>query len=530
MTRIVVFTGNPAYSVRKGIVEIDAALPGLQWLVLVHSPQRTPGLLLRNQWRNLQRNGWRWIPYQLADLARRLVHRADGHGAGQPPELPGAAYTEQAFECRANLRLLRVDDIHGAEALAAVQGFAPDVGLSLAAPILKRALFALPRLGTINLHKGKLPSYRGMPPGFWELWHDEQQVGCSVHVVDDKLDTGALLREDVVPRARYATLRGLQLALDEMGVALTREVVVELLAGRLSGVAQTGAGRTFRKPTLAQQSALARRMARIQPVLAPWPVRLARDAAAALMWHAWRAGLHRVLAPRVTVVLYHRVSDDARDNLTVGIEQFERQMALLARHCRPVSLQQVLAMERVPRSDRPLVAVTFDDGYRDNATNAAPILQRHGIPAAFFVSTGIVGSTRPFPHDVRRGNAAIANMSWDDIRSLHRQGFEIGSHSVNHADCAAETSAQVQVELDRSRDDLRRELGVHDLVFAYPYGGRQHMTDERLQLVRLAGYSACLSAYGGSNLRSVDRFNVLRRGIHWGFGDRAFLRQCLGWW
>ena len=55
------------------------------------------------------------------------------------------------------------------------------------------------------------------------------------------------------------------------------------------------------------------------------------------------------------------------------------------------------------------------------------------------------------------------------------------------------------------------------------------MTPERLELVRQAGYVACLSAYGGSNIGAVDPFNLLRRGIHWEYSDRAFLFACLGW-
>jgi len=157
-------------------------------------------------------------------------------------------------------------------------------------------------------------------------------------------------------------------------------------------------------------------------------------------------------------------------------------------------------------------------------------LQRHCIPAAFFVATGIVDSDRRFPHDQRRGNGAIANMRWDDLRQMRDQGFAIGSHSVSHIDCAAEPQTVVGQELERSRDDLQRELGLQVIAFAYPYGGRQHMTPECLEMVKQAGYVACLSAYGGSNVGTVDRFNVLRRGIHWGFGDRAFLRQCLGLW
>jgi peptidoglycan/xylan/chitin deacetylase (PgdA/CDA1 family) len=171
----------------------------------------------------------------------------------------------------------------------------------------------------------------------------------------------------------------------------------------------------------------------------------------------WRGGARRALAPRITVLLYHRVSDGARDNLTVGIEQFDRQMALLRRHCEPLSLEEVLATECVPRSRKPLVCVTFDDGYLDNYEHAAPILLKHQVPAAFFVSTGIVGTDQRFPHDLRRGNPAIPVMQWDQLREMKRSGFTIGSHSVSHIDCAGEPESVVWSELVQSRDDLRRE-------------------------------------------------------------------------
>lgn len=242
-----------------------------------------------------------------------------------------------------------------------------------------------------------------------------------------------------------------------------------------------------------------------------------------------RLGLTRALAPRLTVLLYHRVSDGARDNLTVGIAQFDRQMALLRKHCTVLPIEQALRLESIPASPRPLVCVTFDDGYLDNYMNAVPILLKHRIPGAFFVATGFIGTGRAFPHDVRRGNQAIPMMTWQQLRAMRDEGFLIGSHTVNHIDCAAEPEDVVRHELARSRDDLRHELGLESIVLGYPYGGRRHMTPERLELVRQAGYVACLSAYGGSNIGAVDPFNLLRRGIHWDYSDRAFLFACLGW-
>lgn len=258
--------------------------------------------------------------------------------------------------------------------------------------------------------------------------------------------------------------------------------------------------------------------------------RTMKDTIAHAAFRAWQFGLHAALAPRVTVLLYHRVTDDARDNLTVGIAQFARHISLIREHCRPVALERIVNWDSVPRSEKPLVCITFDDGYLDNYLHAAPILERYQVPAAFFVSTGIVGTDNPFPHDVRRGNAGIPVMRWDHLRAMRASGFTIGSHSVGHINCADEPEETVWRELIQSREDLQRELGLGEesILFAYPYGGREHMTPQRLELVKRAGYGGCLSAYGGSNIRTVDRFNVLRRGIHWEFSDQALLFACLG--
>ena len=528
MTRqhsIVVFSGDLAYSVRRRIVEIDRAIPGLSWLVVLQSENKTPGQLLKSQWRNLRRNGWRWIPYQLADIWRRLKRPEP---AMLDAGVPGSEFTLSAVQNRPNLRLIRVPNLHAQACLDAVQAFEPDLGLSMAAPILRRSLFAIPRLGTINLHKGKVPEYRGMPPAFWELWDDAKSVGCTVHRVDDKLDTGNVVCQAAVERAKHSTLTGLQLQVDEVGMGLMRDAVSRIIGGNAASLPQAPGGSTHRKPTLAQAAALQRKLVLAQSPRSSLAARSLKSARSALGFGAWRAGLRRLLTPRVTVVLYHRVSDDTRDNLTVGIEQFDRQMGLLRKHCRPVSIEQALAMDTVPRSDLPLVAVSFDDGYLDNCVNAAPILMRHGIPASFFVATGIVDAHGRFPHDMRRGNPPIPVMTWDHLRQMRDWGFTIGSHSVSHIDCAAEPEDTVRSELVRSREDLHRELGIAEPLFAYPYGGRQHMTPERLELVKQAGYRGCLGAYGGTNVGRVDRYDVRRRGIHWEFSDSAFLFECLG--
>ncbi|MEP6998351.1 MAG: polysaccharide deacetylase family protein [Betaproteobacteria bacterium] len=522
--KIVVFTGDLSQSVREGIVEIDTSVPGLSWLVVVQSPARTWKILLRNQWRNLRRNGWRWVPYQIGDAVRRFAAKSPVSISGG---IPGHEFELKLLEARPNISFLRVTNLHREPTLIAVKAFKADLGLSLAAPILRPSLFSLPRMGTLNLHKGKVPQYRGMPPAFWELWNDEQSLGCTVHRVDEHLDTGNVVLSAEVARHSFSSLRGLQLCLDQAGVDLMREAVVAVFQNTATEYPQQQGGKTYRKPTLQQIAALDHKLSKNQDMADLTPKGIVKELVFGCVTALWHLGLWRFLKPRATVLLYHRVSDDTRDNVTVGIEQFDRQMAMLRKHCQVVSIDQLAAWYSVPRSNQPLVCVTFDDGYLDNYLYAVPILRRHGIAAAFFVSTGIVGTSGPFPHDVKRGKSP-PTMNWEQLRRMHHFGFTIGSHTVSHIDCAAEPEDVVVEELTRSIADLRRELNLRDVMLAYPYGGRQNMTSERLELVKRAGYTACLSAYGGVNIGKIDRFNILRGGIHCGFSDRAFRARCVG--
>lgn len=526
--RLVVFTSRLDVTVRQGIADLDAAIPGLQWLVLLHRPRRPLRAQLRAQWRHLKRNGWRRAAELTRAVPARIGQRLQTPVMRATQGLPGGELMAEPLLARPNLTLVEVADLHAESVLERVREFRPDLGLSLAPPLLKPQLFALPRLGTLNLHKGRLPQFRGMPPAFWELWQGETEVGCSIHWMTEALDAGDLVQEAAVRRGRYSTPGGLRLRLDQVGVELMNHAVAEVLAGSAARRPQATQGAmTYRKPTLAQEAELRRRLQLPEPG-GHALVRAAKDAAAVL-----KRGLVPVLArlapPRVSVLIFHRVTDEVRDNLTVGVEQFDRQMALLARYFDVLSLDQLLTGEPLARSARPRVAVTFDDGYLDNFEHAAPILRRHAIPAAFFVSTGMVGVNGRFPHDIARDNAPIPTMSWEQLRQMRAWGFDIGSHTVNHIDCAAEPEDVVRRELAESRATLQRELGLDEVVFAYPYGKRQNMTPQRLELVKQAGYKGCLSAYGGYNVGRIDPFNVLRTGCHWEHSDAVFLLYALGW-
>jgi peptidoglycan/xylan/chitin deacetylase (PgdA/CDA1 family) len=184
----------------------------------------------------------------------------------------------------------------------------------------------------------------------------------------------------------------------------------------------------------------------------------------------------------------------------------------------------------IQKSSRPLVAVTFDDGYLDNFTNAAPILRRYGIPCAFFVSTGIVGTSRAFEHDLEKLGRAVPTMSWDHIGELYAQGFTIGSHTVSHVNLAKVSRQRALEELGESRDTLRRRLGMSRIAIAYPFGQRSDISIDGLALIRDAGYMACFSGYGGVNWsESLNLYDLKRSNVDFRFTLNAVRARIEGW-
>src|SRR5579862_847058 len=103
------------------------------------------------------------------------------------------------------------------------------------------------------------------------------------------------------------------------------------------------------------------------------------------------------------IACYHRVVGDFHRSATgtipsmlISAGMLERQIDWLARHCEIMSLDEIGArLESGRPFDKPAAAVTFDDGYSDVYHYAYPLLKRKGIPAAFFVVTGLVGTGRP---------------------------------------------------------------------------------------------------------------------------------------
>lgn len=530
--RIVIFTGNLDFNVRWGVVTLAERFPQFSFTIVQQVSRKAPSRLLRNQWRNLQRHGWRWIPYQAKEIVGVLgarMRRAPVKSAHRP----GQRYGAGALASHPRITLRQVGAINAPDSCALVRELAPDLGIALGAPILKEALFALPRLGTINLHKGRLPDFRGMPPAFWELQSGASSVGCTVHRVAAGLDTGDILIEASVPVDRFSTVAGMQIKLNRLGVTLVADALARIADGSATFTPQPAGGATNTRPTLAVEAQLKAKLAARDPDGGATLKKLGKQLvfglyASALMpllnyWHGVTG------RQRVIILLYHRVSDQLRDNVTIGIENFDRHMAYVAANFTVVSLRQIVAGELPRHARKPIIAVSFDDGYLDNFENAAPVLIKHQVPCTFFISTEKIRDNKPFDHDMRALGFGLDNMNWDQVRQMRDDGLDFGSHTRNHVNLAEIGDQLALEELAGSLQDVRTELQQQEVFIAFPYGRKKHITPQRIATIRELGYAACFSAYGGLNGADIDLFDIRRIGVNWAFDLAALSARLRGW-
>ena len=221
--------------------------------------------------------------------------------------------------------------------------------------------------------------------------------------------------------------------------------------------------------------------------------------------------------PRQTRILtYHSVG--TRDHeMNVTPAAFAEQMRWLHEHATVVSLEDAAA-------GAPGIAVTLDDGYRDNLTEAAPILERYSIPATVFVVPGRVGGF--LDHDRQTEDARL--MTWEEIFELRERGVAIGGHTLNHARLSSLTEAEQIAEISACTELLREKLGESPKAFAYPFGSALDYDVHSVEAVQRSGYAIAVSnRYGPVNAQQ-SRWEIRRIWIDHRDTLDSFVRKVTG--
>jgi peptidoglycan/xylan/chitin deacetylase (PgdA/CDA1 family) len=241
------------------------------------------------------------------------------------------------------------------------------------------------------------------------------------------------------------------------------------------------------------------------------------------------------------------------------LEELDRRLRFLRRHTQVIAPEEMLGMEAPPRG--PHVLLTFDDGYREWATEVLPLLRAHGVRAAFFLATGFLDEPRApwwyeLPWMARRATVealpagewlreplelggdrdAAADalldtykalpgeragafldwvagasgsgrpdpravrddwLDWDMARELRDAGMEIGGHTVDHP-VLSRLPAQAQREqISACARRIEAELGREMRMFAYPVGLPDSFGEETRAALREEGVRLAFGYHGG---------------------------------
>ena len=276
------------------------------------------------------------------------------------------------------------------------------------------------------------------------------------------------------------------------------------------------------------------------------------------------AVMRRIMRQRLLVLCYHSViSDDSpqdsRTNIAVTKQQFESQLQILQNRWKPISLAELnAALEGTAELPDYSVFVSFDDGFRNNLTHAAPLLRQYGIPATVFLTTGLIGTTnmlwtqevaerqrhlridiahhqptsklKRLPNSERLGylDKLRANtelgfhtdwqrelysfMDWDEVRQLCSFGIDIGAHTVSHPILSSLSPDEVRRELSECKAKIEKETGTPCRAIAYPNGGEADFNEDVIDECRKQGFRMGFNLFGSRNpqLREINPLSINR--------------------
>lgn len=199
--------------------------------------------------------------------------------------------------------------------------------------------------------------------------------------------------------------------------------------------------------------------------------------------------------PHVQFLYIHHVFEDE-------VEELRKLLRTLSSTYEFVSYSNAVERVRDGNVDRPYMAFSSDDGFKNNIA-AARVFSEFNISACFFLNPVTIGLVDPevinnFCRE-RLNARAVHFLNWEDVADIQKHGHEIGSHSFQHLDLGLMSRSEVSEDLSQAKVVLEQYCGeiIH---FAFPYGGIENFSEEALDECFNLGHKSCASAKRGCYL------------------------------
>lgn len=146
------------------------------------------------------------------------------------------------------LPLLQPEKLRDEEFLAALRALQPDLGIVIAFRMLPEVVWAMPRLGTFNLHASLLPEYRGAAPINWAIINGETRTGVTTFLLNHEIDKGAIIEQEAVDILDEDNIGTLYDKLMNIGSELVVRTVEKVASGGYATIEQMHIDEATLKP------------------------------------------------------------------------------------------------------------------------------------------------------------------------------------------------------------------------------------------------------------------------------------------